>query len=40
LRGEPQALERIVALEKLKLNRDEDTTEKDTPTLRSALWRR
>jgi di/tricarboxylate transporter len=32
LRGEPQALERIVALEKLKLTRDEDTTEKDTPT--------
>ncbi len=32
LRGEPQALERIVALEKLKLTRDEDTKEKDTPT--------
>lgn len=32
LRGEPQALERIVALEKLKLTRDEDATEKDTPT--------
>jgi len=32
LRGEPQALERIVALEKLKLTRDEDKTEKDTPT--------
>jgi len=32
LRGEPQALERIVALEKLKLTRDEDAAEKDTPT--------
>jgi len=32
LRGEPQALERIVALEKLKLTRDKDKTEKDTPT--------
>jgi len=32
LRGEPQALERIVALEKLKLTRDEEAAEKDTPT--------
>jgi len=32
LRGEPQALERIVALEKLTLTRDKDTKEKDTPT--------
>jgi len=32
LRGEPQALERIVALEKLKLTRDKDKTEKDAPT--------
>jgi len=32
LRGEPQALERIVALEKLRLTRDQDKTEKDTPT--------
>jgi di/tricarboxylate transporter len=32
LRGEPSALERIVVLEKLKLTRDEDTSEKDAPT--------
>jgi di/tricarboxylate transporter len=32
LRGDPQALERIVALEKLKLTRDKDKTEKDAPT--------
>jgi di/tricarboxylate transporter len=32
LRGEPQALERIVALEKLTLTRDKDTTEKDAPS--------
>jgi len=32
LRGEPQALERIVALERLKLTRDKDKTEKDAPT--------
>ena len=32
LRGEPQALERIVVLEKLKLTRDETTKSKDTPT--------
>jgi di/tricarboxylate transporter len=32
LRGEPSALERIVALEKLALIRDEDTKESDTPT--------
>ncbi|MDX2317486.1 MAG: SLC13 family permease [Hyphomicrobiaceae bacterium] len=32
LRGEPSALERIVALEKLTLIRDEETKEQDTPT--------
>jgi len=32
LRGEPQALERIVVLEKLKLTRDEKAKAKDTPT--------
>ncbi|MGH6866436.1 MAG: SLC13 family permease [Methyloceanibacter sp.] len=32
LRGEPQALERIVALEKLKLTQDKDKPEQDTPT--------
>ena len=31
LRGEPAALERIVALEKLKLTRDKDAKERDTP---------
>ncbi|MEZ5828910.1 MAG: SLC13 family permease [Hyphomicrobiales bacterium] len=32
LRGEPAALERIVALEKLKLARDKDTDQRDTPS--------
>ncbi|MGK2923206.1 MAG: SLC13 family permease [Methyloceanibacter sp.] len=32
LRGEPSALERIVALEKLTLIRDEDSKERDTPS--------
>jgi di/tricarboxylate transporter len=32
LRGEPSALERIVALEKLALIRDEDSKERDTPS--------
>jgi di/tricarboxylate transporter len=32
LRGEPSALERIVALEKLTLIRDDDSKERDTPT--------
>lgn len=32
LRGEPSALERIVALEKLTLIRDEDTKDSDSPT--------
>jgi di/tricarboxylate transporter len=32
LRGEPSALERIVALEKLTLIRDEDNKERDTPS--------
>ena len=32
MRGEPAALERIVALEKLKLTRDDKTHETDTPT--------
>lgn len=32
LRGEPAALERVVALEKLKLTRDDKAQERDTPT--------
>jgi di/tricarboxylate transporter len=32
LRGEPVALERVVALEKLKLTRDDKAQERDTPT--------
>jgi di/tricarboxylate transporter len=32
LRGEPSALERIVALEKLKLTRDDSTKDRDTPS--------